>query len=73
MKLLLAWLTKNVLLLPHYVVWDNPETFMHGLENAMITQLQLPTGPGLQAHPLNQGKILSPFTFSLVLQQSLAV
>lgn len=67
MKLLLAWSNKNVLVLSHYVVWDNTKTFMHGLENTMITELQLPIGPGLQAQPLNQEKILSPFTLSFVL------
>lgn len=46
MKLLLAWSIQNVLVLPHYVVGDNTETSMHGLENTMITELQLPIGPG---------------------------
>lgn len=67
MKLLLAWSIKNVLVLRHYEVWDNTETSMHGLENTMISELQLPIGPGLQAQPLNQVKILSPFTLSFVL------
>lgn len=67
MKLLLAWSIQNVLVLPHYVVGDNTETSMHGLENTMITELQLPIGLGLQAHPLHQVKILSPFTLSFVL------
>lgn len=47
MKLFLTWSIKNALVLPHYVVWDNTKTSIHGLENTMIPLLQLPTGLGL--------------------------